>query len=169
MKFVMLSIKPQYCELIASGKKTVEVRKTRPKIQTPFKCYIYCTKGKELFTFYRDDKENKIKSLWRGKVIGEFVCRLITGLKADNGIQVYYNGIQVYYNGTQGTCLTDKEIIDYAKGKMIYYWHISDLVIYDKPKEVGLFRVDGECSTMWAFNRNLERPPRSWCYVEALE
>ena len=38
---VLISIKPKYCELIASGKKTVEVRKTRPKIPTPFKGYIY--------------------------------------------------------------------------------------------------------------------------------
>ena len=44
MKSVLISIKPKYCELIASGKKTVEIRKTRPKIEPPFKCYIYCTK-----------------------------------------------------------------------------------------------------------------------------
>ena len=44
MKSVLLSIHPQWCELIANGRKTIEVRKTRPKIETPFKCYIYCTK-----------------------------------------------------------------------------------------------------------------------------
>lgn len=43
---LMLSIKPKWCELIASGRKTIEVRKTRPKLETPFKCYIYCTKDK---------------------------------------------------------------------------------------------------------------------------
>ena len=48
MKAVMLSIKPKWCELIASGKKTIEVCKTKPKLETPFKCYIYCTKGREL-------------------------------------------------------------------------------------------------------------------------
>ena len=46
MKSVLISIKPKWCELIANGKKTVEVRKSRPKIETPFKCYIYCTKIK---------------------------------------------------------------------------------------------------------------------------
>lgn len=45
MKSIMLSIQPKYCELIASGKKTIEVRKTAPKLETPFKCYIYCTGG----------------------------------------------------------------------------------------------------------------------------
>ena len=44
-KSVLFSIKPKYCELIASGKKTIEVRKTKPKLDTPFKCYIYETKA----------------------------------------------------------------------------------------------------------------------------
>lgn len=34
-KAVLLSIQPKWCGLIASGKKTIEVRKTRPKIETP--------------------------------------------------------------------------------------------------------------------------------------
>lgn len=42
-KAVMLSIRPKWCEKIVSGEKTIEVRKTRPKLDTPFKCYIYCT------------------------------------------------------------------------------------------------------------------------------
>ena len=53
MQSVLISIRPQYCELIASGKKTIEVRKTRPKLETPFKCYIYCTKDKEN-TLFKD-------------------------------------------------------------------------------------------------------------------
>ena len=44
MRAVLISIRPKWCELIASGKKTIEVRKTAPKINTPFKCYTYCTK-----------------------------------------------------------------------------------------------------------------------------
>lgn len=44
MKCVLISIKPKWCELIANGTKTVEVRKTKPKLIPPFKCYIYCTK-----------------------------------------------------------------------------------------------------------------------------
>jgi len=49
MRAVILSVRPQWCELIANGQKTVEVRKNRPKIPTPFKCYIYCTKGNLTF------------------------------------------------------------------------------------------------------------------------
>ncbi len=39
---VLCSVQPQWCELIANGKKTIEIRKTIPKIPTPFKGYIYC-------------------------------------------------------------------------------------------------------------------------------
>lgn len=47
-KAVMLSIRPEWCEKIASGEKTIEVRKTRPKkLKNPFKCYIYCTQGRD--------------------------------------------------------------------------------------------------------------------------
>lgn len=49
MKSVLISIQPKWCELIASGKKTIEVRKTKPKLETPFKVYIYCTKDEPLY------------------------------------------------------------------------------------------------------------------------
>ena len=148
MKSVLISIRPKWCELIASGEKTIEVRKTRPKMGTPFKCYIYCTKGD---TYKLDGHHTNAcrEKIWIGKplnnlsvgryvgnskVIGEFVCDCITGLRADNGIQTYYNG-------QKGTCLSDAEIIKYAGGKKIYYWHISDLKVYDKPRELSEFAV----------------------------
>lgn len=68
MKSVLISIKPQWCELIFSGKKTVEVRKTRPKSETPFKVHIYCTKDKH--GWFHFGKKERLD----GKVIGEFVC-----------------------------------------------------------------------------------------------
>ena len=80
MKSVLISIQPKWCELIASGKKTVEVRKTKPKLETPFKVYIYATKGdfgaliKRSGNKFLGYKEQNIG----GKVIGEFVCREIT-------------------------------------------------------------------------------------------
>jgi hypothetical protein len=46
-KAVLISIRPEWCEKIINGQKTIEVRKTRPKMDTPFKCYI----RKELFGF----------------------------------------------------------------------------------------------------------------------
>lgn len=46
MTEIMLPVRPKWCELIASGDKIIEARKTKPKCDTPFKVYIYCTKDK---------------------------------------------------------------------------------------------------------------------------
>ena len=92
-KAVLISIRPKWCELIASGEKTIEVHKTCPKIETPFKCHIYCTQSGK----YTDGKS--VKNIWlnrgtdkrfigNGKVIGEFVCDRIYPIQAvryDNG------------------------------------------------------------------------------------
>ncbi len=184
MKSIMLSIQPKWCELIASGKKTIEVRKTRPKLETPFKCYIYCTKSKEImFNVFLNEPEKEVEYL-SGKVIGEFVCDSIRKGGADNFIQAYY------HNNPDETCLTDQELVLYATiGKSLYFWHISDLKIYDKPKELGEFKHcckhNRECDDCkyWGFQHvkkgvvellcpidiPLNRPPQSWCYVEELK
>ena len=80
-KEVLISIQPQWCEKIASGEKTLEIRKTKPKLQTPFKCYIYCTKSKDkifwqgkLYRYIDDKSHNLFDKPLNGKVIGEFVC-----------------------------------------------------------------------------------------------
>ena len=60
-KAVLISIQPKWCKLIANGKKTIEIRKSRPKLATPFKCYIYCTRPKfdhEDFTVVNAGTEN---------------------------------------------------------------------------------------------------------------
>ena len=179
MKSVLISIQPKWCELIASGKKTVEVRKTRPKLDVPFKCYIYSTKPKHYykisdhmaatdenlyvsngkvkmcngFEFWADDIEYERLN---GKVIGEFVCdRMEEFTPTEKGVQFKR------FSALHDTCLTLAEIRTYLNGKIGYGWHISNLVIYDKPKELSEFCKCG-------FDRSvpLKRPPQSWCYVE---
>ena len=161
MMSVMLSVKSKWCELIASGKKTVEVRKTRPKIETPFKCYIYQTVGGRTNTI--DILENNL-----GKVIGEFVCDQINDITVISTPVMEY--IQV--NGkasmtiNSDVCLDIDELSEYANGKTLYGWHISDLVIYDKPKGLSEFR---HCGKNYHFNPIITKPPQSWCYCEVLE
>lgn len=176
MKSVLLSIKPKYCELIASGKKTIEVRKTRPKLETPFKCYIYCTKDKTPFLLptYSEGNltDNDIWKKGNGKVIGEFDCNIIEGGYL---ISPWGDFIQ------KETCLTYAEINEYAGDKPLCAWHISDLKIYDKPKELSEFRRIGALSyDNWLYGLyngsetyedylarfGLTCPPQSWCYVE---
>ena len=169
MKSILISIKPKYCELIASGKKTIEVRKSRPKIETPFKCYIYCTYGQK--------NENYMLGK-RGKVIGEFVCeRIVENFK-----------YLVTPKGLECACLSEQEVCEYLGFNGGYGWHISDLKIYDQPKELSEFYAIAEsgsdcccgcvwhetpleempCRTCTGERKYLYRPPQSWCYVEDL-
>lgn len=173
MKAVLLSIQPKYCELIASGKKTIEVRKTRPKIDTPFKCYIYCTKIKNGFLKIRNAIEELGNPEYRidGKVIGEFVCDNM--LHSNENAFIGNKPLTQYV--LKSSCLTMEEINQYRQGKNIYAWHISDLKIYDKPKDLSEFYTyapkytvkDGSNYSRVLAN-SLKRPPQSWCYVERL-
>lgn len=172
-KAVLISIQPKWCELIASGKKTVEVRKTRPKLETPFKGYIYCTANKQgthdLLEIHGID--DKIR---RGncKVIGEFVCNFI----GRGGWYLTPDHPMWVDDFIEESCLTSREMYEYTKGKDFYEWHISNLVIYDKPRDLGEFirpcatpfQCD-ECSELvphFGCGRTITRPPQSWCYVE---
>lgn len=145
MKSILLSIRPKWCELIASGKKTIDVRKTKPKILTPFKVYIYCTKSKPLIgnheghIYFMDEGDfdyyNK-NTIFKcnGKVIGEFVCDEINEISPSP----FTDGQYIVY-GHGKTMLRLDEFQKYLGYKIGYGWHISDLKIYDEPKELKRF------------------------------
>ena len=172
-KAVLISIRPEWCEKIARNEKTVEVRKTRPKLETPFKCHIYCTMDYPYISISCGelDKLNyRTNTVGRcnGKVIGEFTCDRIYELAPLN---------HAPDDVEKQACLTREEIVNYLKGTG-YGWHISKLQIYDTPKPLsafkGLCKIDvgcGECpyynyTKMECDGRTIKRPPQSWCYVE---
>lgn len=76
-KAVMISIRPKWCEKICRGEKSIEVRKTRPKLETPFKCYIYRTKG----TVPHIINDKWVQMEVGGTIIGEFICDRIYELE----------------------------------------------------------------------------------------
>lgn len=155
MKAVMMSIQPKWCELIASGKKTIEVRKTIPKLETPFKCYIYETKAKDHYAVFH---ENTI-----GKVIGEFVCDEITEFYPTMDLKQLTS---VHFQMCEKSCVDMENLYNYANDKILYGYHISNLVIYDKPKELtSFYRPDNAELDCFYF---CEKPPQSWYYVEEL-
>lgn len=151
---VMLSISPKWCSLIASGEKTIEVRKTRPKMEPPFKCYIYQTLPK-----YGDWNNRD------GKVVGEFICSAI--------VSIY----PPYQNMIAGACLSAKEVNEYAQGRQLYCWCITDIVMYDVPMALCEFKpwhrkacyysdlglAIPECQECTICK--VEKAPQSWCYV----
>lgn len=192
MKSILISIKPKWCEKIASGKQTIEVRKSAPK-EVPFKAYIYCTQDRKNLLPIEHGKVLQKVNFWEntdayygfGKVIGEFICDKVYEWKYD-----YCDGADIDDDLIVETFLDREEINIYAKGKTIYGWHISDLKIYDKPKKLSEFyvykKVKGGCENCAYYRtptlefcqdcksgkqpkKYLTRPPQSWCYVEELE
>jgi predicted transcriptional regulator len=108
-KAVLISIRPKWCEKIISGEKTIEVRKTRPKMDTPFKCYIY--------------------KCGNGKVIGEFLCDQIIEDRT-------YGHNEEFYRAAR---MSAYDAAAYAMQSPMYGWHISDLRVYDHPHDLWEF------------------------------
>lgn len=209
MKSILMSIKPKWIKKIASGEKTCEVRKRVPKCGTPFKVYMYCTNPKletvqiikkgesiygdmlhteetPLFIKTYADAEEALYSMFKsGKVVGEFVCdEVYNFIQAGAGIMFADKELNQLdpQDARDMTCLTDKEFDDYLGNKDGYGLHISDLKIYDKPKELSEFhypctypnnscydcaieRLKPHCH----YAGVLERPPQSWQFVEEME
>lgn len=178
-KAVLISIRPKWCEKIVDGEKTVEVRKTRPKLNTPFKCYIYCTLPKYPHEDFIATDYPKPQFYGGGKVIGEFMCDEIARVNISG---FWDEGGRQLENRIADTCLTPMALCEYAGVRVCYGWHISDLKIYDAPRELGEFRrvcvndlYCESCAMYWKSGGNcgneslrLKRPPQNWCYVEEM-
>ena len=185
-KAVIASVRPLYCYYYAIGRKTLELRKTCPKLDGPFKVYIYCTQpskaqqticgcmvlnSDELYRHpkqgikYGDsielmccDDEYSSDNFLNGKVIGEFVCDTIL-----RNCEMANADI-----AEAQSCVKREKILEYSGGHEVFGWHVSDLVIYDKPKELSEF--SGLRQTKFGLEPvSLKRPPQSWCYIESEE
>lgn len=215
-KAVLISIKPKWVEKIASGEKTVEVRRTAPQLLPPFKCYIYATKATKWFRsgiMLTSDESlwlsnGKIKmcdgfELWangedyqcvNGKVIGEFVCNMVDIVASIRTPCMDYITVNDKRNThfSDISCLNVDELGKYLGfNKDGYGWHISDLKIYDKPRELSEFatlcnKSENRCANCehylfdddglvgyrrWCdvcHRKPLARAPQSWCYVEVI-
>lgn len=116
---VLISIHRKWVEKIASGKKTIEVRKNFPRLKPPFKCYVYEPK-----------KENG-----SGKVVMEFECDFDV---------VFFPGCEPEFAKKTflgKSCLTMQEIIEYSLMEPLHGWKISRVKVYDNPKDVFDFGV----------------------------
>lgn len=135
-KAVLISIRPEFCQKIMEGRKTIEVRKTRPNMDTPFKCYIY--------------------KCGNGKVIGEFLCDEIININGAGRIPS---------DAARPTCLEPAELHRYLGSATGFGWNISDLRVYDHPRD--LWEFTGLRQTKFGLAPGpITRPPQSWRYVE---
>ena len=196
MRAILMSIRPEWCEKIFNGEKTIEVRKTAPKLETPFTVYVYQTKIKFKVKNWQENFQSIIFTPnggveeGNGKVIGSFVCDRVFELKINGDDYGNYWHEWDDEGDIQDMCLSYEELETYLGKSVGYGWHISDLKIYDKPKELSDFSKYGykylggccvnnncknyvyngyyqppECKIDGCF---LKRPSQSWCYVEAL-
>ncbi len=174
-KAVLISIRPKWCELIANGKKTIEIRKTRPKIETPFKCYMYMSAYHWAFSLLREYGMQELANRLMhetGEVIGEFVCDYTQTIYFDSDVRYgidHPNDYGKWLMDASGVTLW--EMLDYLDGKDGVYWHISALKIYDEPKMISEFHSCSFCDYRGvcpdgSWCKPLKRPPQSWCYVE---
>ena len=188
-KAVLISIQPKWCEKIARGEKTIEVRKTRPALYKPFKCYIYCTAS----GITAAERDRNIFTDLRGKVIGEFVC-MSHSIKEYHADEMPFGEYDIDEDVVAATGMTEEELWSYGQGVTLYGWHICNLMIYKEPKELCEFfhpcikkkypycldcehgLHDGEKPALpglrWydvPCDNWLKRPPQSWCYVEEVQ
>lgn len=189
MKAVLISIRPKWCEKIVSGEKTIEVRRTRPKMNPPYKCYIYCTKGQERLVAILKDGDENYGEIYHGKpafiktdvssvcdmygkrkmVIGEFICDRIDEYDDDTIFSFQHEDYARWNDfDLDRACMHPEDFQNYANGKWLYGWHISNLKIYDTPRELREFyAVPNEVEVaLKAKPKPVTRPPQSWRYVE---
>lgn len=188
-KAVLLNINPKYCNLIAKRKKIIEIRKTRPNLQTPFKCFIYCTNNKDCLDELWLPTPNGCFYLGNKRVIGEFICDRIYYIGTD-GKQADFDVLIAGIHPTKSTTralenksqLSGEEIEKYLGCFSLGYgWNISNLTIYDRPKELKDFlrynRTEDDCryqhlplarpeNCKICGECRVKRAPTSWCYVE---
>lgn len=155
---VLISIRPDWIQKIFDGVKTVEIRKARPKIETPFRCYIYCTKPRYEYEDMILTEQPASFMFGGGMVVSEFVCDKISQIPA-------FGPLDVCCGQLKGTAMSREEFESYLGWGGGYGWHISDLKVYDKPKPLSEFKRWRRAGK-WATLERLERPPQSWCYVE---
>lgn len=169
-KAVLISIRPRWCQKIVDGEKTIEVRKNRPKLEAPFKVYIYCTLPKHPHEDFIATDYPKPQFYGGGKVIGEFTCDRIyrLGTRSPGGsYSVAGEDKSTTNRVARESCLGLADMHRYLQSKTGYGWHISNLKIYDTPKELS--ELTGLRDTRFgAAPYEIKCPPRSWCYVEVM-
>lgn len=145
-KSVLMSIHPYWVEhIFIIQDKIFEVRKRAPLLTPPYTVYVYCT----LKPPYLEHKvplangEYMVDGCLNGFVVGEFT--------------VTYNWERSapWHNQSRGTCLTDRQLANYADGKDLVFMEIENPILYTKPKNLKDFSV--------------KRPPQNFQFVEEIK
>lgn len=189
MKAILISIKPKWVAKILNSEKTFEIRKSMPKCKLPIDVYIYCTKERPLIVLEDVEKSAKLYGIdtnkkcviasvgkrkprtpcpydLSGKVVAKFTLDWCESFRVIHKTE--YENMTVH-----GWCITNKELGQYLGYKIGYAWQISNLEIFDKPRELNEFRkwheiFESSEPTDILPDIKLTKAPQSWCYVEKL-
>lgn len=183
MKDVLQSMSPYYYYLIAEDLKPMEIRKSIPKDPDwSGVVHVYCTKDKKSFARIPKEYQEKYRS-HMGKVGLHYKCDLVEKIRTP---YKYTEHPKMPESVCSKSRLSSQELVKYiGLGGTGYGWHISDIVIYDKPKELIEFKrpCDGNCQecryALWQTYTFISESkivgctqkvsvPQSWCYVEGL-
>ena len=173
-----MSIKPKWCEKIFSGEKTVEVRKTAPKLELPFKVYVYESLGKKFSCSRCEGCPIRFPlgcNEGAGAVVGEFVCDEKHDIQFTGASYMINNDISLTNGIARQSCLWFDDMFSYLGVKGGAALHIANPKRYDTPKELSEFRkpdvwytteTDNTSVLVHETGETITRPPQSWCYVE---
>lgn len=171
MKAILMSIKPKRCEKIFSGKETIYVCKTAPKLETPFKVYVYESIG---------------QGEGAGAVVGEFVCEEKHDIQFTGASYLINNDVSLTNGIAKQSCLWFDDMFSYLGVKGGAALHITSPKRYDTPKELYEFTkacdfrsncgvctrkkylIEGGKAQFMGCDKHIYRAPQSWMYVEEI-
>lgn len=177
MKSVMLTIRLKWFYLTYKGIKTIEVRKSYPK---DFVGDVYEVVSKT--NFEKDlmeipENEREFFKQFKGKVGLKFTLNKVEEIHQNYQIEL---GSWRYYENEETieelACLDNGDLQDYLDMKTGYAWHISNLEIFDKPKELSGFYGNkqyfvgcGNGIDKTPRYARLTKAPQSWQFIESEE
>ena len=186
MDAIMIALSPEECKSLTKNELTVKLLKRYPKLQFPFKCYVYMKmNGVPEYIYDKELKKHNIyllhPNLANGRVIGEFTCdKMYTFEYCEDSAS--YDMRVVNETGsftTLLTAMTQDSICKYGKGSTLFGLHVSNFILYKKMlfptnftkpctgcKKKGTNKCTEEDSYCRAVV--LQKGPTSWCYVGEL-
>lgn len=208
-RYVLLSVQPQWLAKILNGEKKIEIRKAIPNLTPPYDVLLYCTKARKSSVFTKEehfalshdwwehsDKTEKEPQfddfkttfykngndiLWSGAHKNYIVNGKIVGKVTVDKVDTIITSRE-YNNALGPAAMTFAQMFNYAQGKPLHALHLTNLVIFDKPMELGevyreLLKHELATESTVLYNHSfytiplnrLTKAPQNFCYVYAEE
>ena len=157
MRQILMPIKPEGVEKILSGEKTLEIRKTAPKEwidyikgktdrkPDPTTAFLYCEKGRVAVEWWSGVGFPGVINGW---VFAKFALKKVEGcVNPFFPKGSFATPTMTYEYVLEKSCMSAGQLDAClgGKGKRGYAWHISDLEVFDEPKELSEFLAKNAC------------------------